>query len=257
MAGHLVLLSVLDRRVSLQVLRKALPGGAFFAVNMVLFVVSIRMTSVANATIIGALQPAIVLLVAGRWFGERVGTREVVWTLVAIAGVALVVLGSTTAPSWSPLGDLLAVGAVLTFTGYFLVSKRLRTDDIGTIEYLTAVQLIAAIVVTPFAVIPDGVEVPTGSDWAWLAVLIFVTGMGGQIVVTWAHRYVDVSLSSLMLLGVPVVAAPSAWAILGESLGPLQVVGGVVTLAGIAAVLLRSQAKQPEIDPVADVGVPH
>ena len=38
--------------------------------NLLFFVLAIKMTTVANATLIGALQPAIVLLVAGRWFAS-------------------------------------------------------------------------------------------------------------------------------------------------------------------------------------------
>jgi drug/metabolite transporter (DMT)-like permease len=59
-----------------------------------------------------------------------------------------------------------------------------------------------------------------------------------------------------MMLGVPVIAAPSAWIILGESLGPLQVVGGAVTIAGIAIVVGRPEGAAAERERSSDPAVP-
>ena len=45
-----------------------LVGGGLFGLHQLLFFSSIKFTSVANVTIIGALQPVLVLLLAGRLF---------------------------------------------------------------------------------------------------------------------------------------------------------------------------------------------
>lgn len=224
-------------RLTLAAVCQSVPGGVLFGVNIVMFFSALKLTSVADATLISALQPAIVLVVAGPWFGERVGRREVGWTAVALAGVAVVVLASAGTPAWSPLGDLLAVGAVVTFTGYFLVSKRARVT-VGAVEYVAAIQLIAALVVTPIALVSrQHLGVGSALDWVWLMTIVCMSGIGGHLLVNWAHRWVDVSLSSLMMLGVPVVGAVAAWPVLGESIGPLQVLGGAITLGALAAVV--------------------
>lgn len=244
-AGFFVMLIVMrlsGLRLTPRTLRHALPGGILFGVNVAMFFSALKLTSVADATLISALQPAIVLVVAGPWFGERVGLREVCWTAAALTGVVIVVLASAGTPEWSPLGDLLAGGAVLTFTGYFLVSKRVR-ESLGAVEYVTAMQLPAALVVTPVALVSRqhlGLGAPI--DWVWLMTIVCVSGIGGHLLVNWAHRYVDVSISSLMMLGVPVVGAVSAWLVLDESLGPLQAVGGLITLAALAGVVRRRPA---------------
>jgi drug/metabolite transporter (DMT)-like permease len=230
-------------------LRFAIPAGLIFGVNVMFFVVGIKLTTVANATLIGALQPAIVLLVAGRWFGETVTRREVTCVAVAIAGVAIVIVGSAGVPEWNPLGDLMALMAVLTFIGYFLISKRARAT-VDTLDYMTAVHVAAALVVTPLALARPGELRPEGASDVFI-VLFFalVSGTLGQLVIGWTQRYVDVSLSSLLLLGVPVVAAGAAWLMLGESLGPLQLLGGAITLAGIGAMLWRpARAPSPRVE---------
>lgn len=225
---------------------RALPGGLLFGINVLLFFTAIKVTSVANANLISALQPALVLLVAERWFEERVGRREVLWTAVAIAGVAIVIFSSSGDSAGDLRGDALAVGAVITFTAYFLVSKRVAADQIGALEYTAAVQLIAAIVVSSVALASTSIEVPSGEDLLWISIVSLVGGAGGHMVMNWAHRYVDITASSLMMLGAPVVAAPAAWLILDERLVPLQVAGGIVTLAAIAVVIARPRA--PALD---------
>lgn len=249
--GVIVVLGVLriaGLRLTLQHVRQALPGGLLFGVNVVMFFSAIKLTSVANANLISALQPAIVLLVAGRMFGEVAGRRELLLTTVAMGGVAIVVVGSAGSPSWSPAGDLLAVGAVVLFTGYFLVSKQVRADDLGPLEYTAAIQLIAAFVVTPVALVPDGAALPSSEDWLWIGLVAAFTGVGAHVLMNWAHAYVPVSVSSLMILGVPVVAGPAAWIILGESLVWLQIVGGLITIGAIALVVVGSRRAATDID---------
>ena len=150
-----VVVIVARKRVTLDVLRKAAPAGLLFGVNVALFFSAVRLTTVANANLISALQPAIVLMLAGRLFGERVGLREAAWTAVSITGVAIVIVGGAGSPAWNPAGDLLAACAVLTFTGYFLLSKHARAS-VGTLEYKVGVQLFAAIAITPIALVPSG-----------------------------------------------------------------------------------------------------
>src|SRR6266571_3049057 len=109
--GFLVMLIALvatRRKLTARSLRASAPGGLLFALDVALFFSAIKLTSIADATIIGALQPALVLVVAGPWFGERVGRREMALTVVSMGGVALVAIGSAGSPVWSLTGDTLA-----------------------------------------------------------------------------------------------------------------------------------------------------
>ena len=244
-------------RISRETLRWAVPAGVVFGGNMLLFVVSVKMTTVANATLIGALQPAIVLLVASRWFGERVSRREVACVALAICGVTVAIVGSTGAPEWNPAGDALAMLSVLLFTGYFLISKQARAT-VGAVEYMAIVHVAAAVCITPFALAQPS-ELVTFDPIDVLIVLFFalVSGTGGQLVIGWAHRYVDVTVSSLIMLAVPVVAAVTAWLMLGEALGPVQIVGSAITLVAIAAMIRRPAATvETAAPPVAGVPSP-
>lgn len=224
------------RRLSLRSFRLSLIGGLAFGSDIVLFFSALKNTTVANATVVGALQPALVLLVAGPMFGEPVTAGIIGWSLAAIVGVVIVVYGSSGAPVWSLTGDLLAVGALLAWTIYFVASKRV-SSKIAPFEFLTAMLVISAAVVTPIALL-SGQRIDPGGpgQWAWLATLAVGSGGVGHLLVNWAHAHVDLTVMSLLTLAIPVVAVISAAIFLNESIEWVQVLGMAVVLAAVGVV---------------------
>jgi drug/metabolite transporter (DMT)-like permease len=245
--GSLILLATLyatGRRLSWRTIRASAPGGALLGIEIAFFFSAIKHTSIADVAVISALQPALVLLVAGRLFGEVVGRREIALTGVSLGGVVLVTVGSAGTPAWSLGGDLLAFGSLLAWTSYFLMSKHARSS-VPALDYTAIVMVAATVVVVPLAFVSGqpigGVDV---SDLVTL--LLFVAGASaGHLLVAWAHSSVDVSVSSLIMLAQPVISSLTALLILGEPLAPLTVVGGVIVLASLAAILGATSPAEP------------
>lgn len=238
-AVMVLLMLVSGRRLTWAKIRASAPGGLLFGFNILLFFVAIRATAVADVLIIAALQPALTMLVAGPLFGERVSRHEVAWTGVSLLGVVLVAVGQSGTPVWSLRGDLFAVGALLVWTVYFLVSKRVRRS-VPAVEYMTTVTLVSAVVITPVALLSgeplSGVRM---QDWLWLG--LFVAGaQGGHVILAWAHAHVDVSVSSLLILAEPAISAVAALVFLGEPITALAIAGGGVVLASVAAIVRRA-----------------
>jgi drug/metabolite transporter (DMT)-like permease len=232
-------------RLTGRLLRICLPGGLAFGLDILLFFSALKHTTVANATVIGALQPALVLLLVGRMFGERVTARAVVWTAVAIGGVVLVVFGSSGTPVWSPTGDLLAIGALLAWTWYFVASKQARRD-VDALSYLTGMTLVAAVAVAPLALLSGTrLDPGDGSDWVRLCALAVGSGGVGHLLINWAHDHVELSVMSLLTLAVPVVAAVSAALFLDERILGLQIVGMLIVVVALGSVVVRETGRVP------------
>jgi drug/metabolite transporter (DMT)-like permease len=190
-----------------------------------------------------------VLLVAGSWFGERIGPWQIGLTALSIAGVVILIAGGSSSPAWSPLGDFLAFVGVVLFTGYFLASKRIR-GSMSAVAYTTGVQLSAALVITPVVLI-RGLHFDdlTTGDWLGVLTIACTSGVGAHMIVNWAHPYVRVSVSSVLILLTPVVATLGAWLVLDEELTVVQLVGGAITLGAIAA-LTRTEEVAEEAEAV-------
>jgi drug/metabolite transporter (DMT)-like permease len=235
----LVVLALTRRRVTWPILRASAPAGVLFAFNLIFFFSAIRHTAVADVLVIGALQPALTVLVAGKLFGERVSRGEIPWILASVAGVIAFVVGSRSTPSWSLEGDLFAAGSLLVFTVYFFVSKRVRRTT-GPVEFMACVTVIAAVVTTPVALLSGQ---PLGGirwqDWVWLVVFA-VSAQGGHLLLAWSHNHVDITVATLLILAETPLSAIAALVVLGESLTVIMVVTGVLTLACLGVVVYRA-----------------
>lgn len=227
-------------------LRPAVVGGLLFALHQLTFFSSLKMTTIANVTLIGALQPAVVALVAKRFIGERVRRSQPLWIGLAIVGVALAVLASVGTPAWSPVGDLLAVANLLIFTAYFLVSKEAR-NKLDTPRYNLVMTATAAVVISIITVATwQPVVRQSAKEWAVLVFIAAVPGTMGHLLVNWAHPRVTAAVSSTILLGVPILSIAFGIVLVGDRLGWLGWVGCGLTLVSIWAVV-RQEAEEAEV----------
>ena len=229
-------------------LRRAILPGALFCVNNVLFFLSLQHASVANATLLVSLQPVVVLFVAKPLFGEEIRAWQVICTLIALGGAAVAVLGGNSAAQARPtslLGAVAALSAMVTFCGYFLISKKANSLPGQTpphpLTYLTAVITSSAITSVPFLLMSghtsDVVHLTAAQGQA-LALVVVVPTLG-HISLMYTHRHINASLSSLVLLLQPISSALIAWWLLDQRIVAIQVLGAAIVLAAIAAVTVR------------------
>lgn len=246
--GVTVLAAVLGlggRRPTLAGLRLAVLPGIAYGAGVLFFFSAFKSTSIANATLIAALQSGVSLTVVGRFFGERVRLSELVLTGVATAGVALVILGGESGGAGRLEGDLLAIGGMLANTAYFFLAKRARArSSVAAGSFQVGLLTVAAAMTVPLVLASGTVPVPSGSDWVRLLVLA-VGGTLGHLGINWAHRHVTLTTASLLTLAVPVVSSTVAWFVLDEYLSVPQWVGAGITLASLAAVVLRAVRPLP------------
>ena len=235
------------RRFSWDLFRASALGGLAFGLDIILYFSAVQETSIANATVIGALQPVLVLVVAGRLFGEHAQVQELLWGALAIGGAALVVLGGDGGGANSAGGDLLAVGALLAWTAYFVWSKTARLT-LTAFEYLTGMAVVAAVLMLPVVVVaPDSLTAPDAGGWVTIVWITLTNGLLGHFLMTWAHGHVTLLTLSLLTLGIPVAAAASAAAFIDEPLSLTQVGGMVVVLVALAIVSALSSRRAPEV----------
>ncbi len=233
-------LSATGRRPTLGAVRVAVPAGIAYGGSILFFFSAFKETSIANATLIAALQSGVSLTVVGRLFGEKVRLPEFLLTLVATGGVVLVIVGGESGGAGSLHGDLLAVGGMLSNTVYFVLGKRTRSrSDVPAGSFQVGLLTVAAAMTVPVVLFSGNVPVPDGGDWLRLLALA-VAGTLGHLGVNWAHRHVTLTTSSLLTLAVPIVSSTVAWFVLDEYLSAMQWVGAGITLAALATVVLRA-----------------
>ena len=132
----------------------AVPTAIAISVEIAVFFVAIKQTTVANATIIGSLQPIVLLAVLSR-FGEKVTARPDghhghCGGRGRPGGCRIVEPDDLESPR-----RLLSVVALVLFSAYFFYAKKARAT-VPAFEFQTAVWIIGAVTLLPVALIDAG-----------------------------------------------------------------------------------------------------
>lgn len=228
------------RRMSLKKLRLVALPGILLGLELAVFFTALRNTTVANATMIGALQTIVLLAAASRQFQESVTRWLIGASLIATGGVALVILGASNELAWSPRGDLLAFAAMFLFSVYFIAVKNVRSE-VDTFTLQSMAMLVASITVFPIVAIEVGtlaIPFPSWKEWVILFVLLLVPGTG-HFLMNWAHLHVTLSFAGMMMLSIPVISSIGAWLFLNEHVTVVQAFGMVIVIATLILVAKR------------------
>lgn len=207
--------------------------GLFFAGDLGFWHWSINLTSVANATLFANFAPIYVTLVSVVVFKERFNHTFIAALVIALAGAVILMSSSASFSSQYIKGDILGMITAVFYAGYLLTIGRLRARfSTGTIMFWSS--LSASLVLFPVSWFTGVFALPdTSFGWTILAVLAWVSHLGGQGLIAYALAHLSTAFSSLSLLLQPVISAMLAWVLFGESLGPVQIGGGLIVLAGI------------------------
>ena len=237
----LIVLAGRGTRLTARSMRHSFWGGVSLGADVALFFTAVKLTSIVNATVIGALQPVVVGIAAARFFGERIRPGDVVAAAVALAGVVMVVVESSSRGGSSLEGDLAAVGALFAWSGYFVFSRRSQSR-ISPTEYTAATAVYTGVINAGLAVaIGQDMSWPDGENLMWILVLAVGAGALGHSLMNWSLVRIPLWIGSTFTLLIPVVASLLAWLALDESLSLIQIVGMLVVV-GALAVIVRNQS---------------
>ncbi len=228
-------------RVSVALMRRSFLPSVLFTLTITTSFASFTYTSIANATLIGALTPAVVLLVSGRVAGEHHTRLQVVCALVGFGGIAVVVMGSGAGSGASMKGDVFALVNLFLWSIYLFQVKRVRGEGVHAGAYVATVFLWSLILCTPWVlVVSHDLGAVHGTDWLLLVGMVVGPGVLGHGLMTWAQREVDVNVVALLGLASPVLSTILAWWVFDQRLNPVQTLGATVVFASLV-VLLREQ----------------
>lgn len=218
--------------------RLLLIAGVFFALDMAFWHWSIKLTTVANATLLANFAPIIVTLGAWLILQERITKTFVLAMIIALAGASMLAGSSLNLEPRYLIGDGLAIVTALFYGSYQLTVKLLRSSfSPACIMSWAAVSASATLLIAALLsgeqMLPD-----TNAGWWILIALALISHVGGQGLIAYAFGHLPASFGSLSLLLQPLIAALIAWAWFGEAMGILQAAGGAVMLTGV---LLASQ----------------
>jgi drug/metabolite transporter (DMT)-like permease len=221
--------------------RAALPGiGALIAVQSFCLYSSVARLPVALALLAFNTYPLWTVLWARVIYKHRAERHVLMAMPIMLLGLALAldVLGAASglgaAAQWSQIGAgvAFAVAAASAF-GLALVLTQHETSDLdGRIRTVTTMSFVSVLALAASA-FQRGLHLPNAqAGWVGLGMLTFLYGTAFTIMFTVLPRLGVVGNSAIMNVE-PIFALVLAWALLGQSIAPVQLLGAFVVVATV------------------------
>lgn len=222
----------------------AVLGVAGVALLQVTYAYAVQLLPVGIALLFEYLAVLVVALVAFLFLKERVRAR--LWIAIGLVLAGLVLVAQVWASDLDPLGVLMALAAAATLSVYFLVGERQvsATSPLAVAFWTSGFAALfwaffsgwwaidPAILVRETSLTGNlaGVVLPLWVPLAWLVVL----GSFLPFLLSFsAIGRLKATAAGVLASSEVVFAFAVAWLWLGERLGPIQLVGAAVVLAGI------------------------
>lgn len=214
-------------------------GVLGFGGYQILWTLGLTQITAGDSALIVAASPVVVALLAGAVGMDRLTPARLVGALVAFGGVAIVVTSTAQVSlGASLLGDVLTLTAAVLWAIYTVLGSRMlrRIDPLQATAWAV---LGGALFLLPFGVVEAVAAPPSATGVAVAAAIIAVLYSGAlaagvaNVLVFNAIRLVGPTRVASTQFLVPFGAVLLGSLFLSEPIGPAQLVGGAVIVAGV------------------------
>jgi probable blue pigment (indigoidine) exporter len=243
LAASLVVLAVLMRASGMQ-LRGSPPilarlGILNPGIAYALGLAGLTWISASLAVLLWALEPLLILLLAGIFLREGITARFVGLSLVAAAGMVLILFDPASGGQWP--GVVLTIAGVACCAVYTVVARRFVAESDSTAQVVLAQQAFALVFGVVAAVVANQIE---GSGLGSISgpgiASAVASGVLYYAAAYWLYlsalRRVPASVAASCFYLIPVFGLAAGGLLLGERLEPLQWVGIAVVAGAVAAI---------------------
>lgn len=217
-----------------------LAAGFLFSLDLTIWALSLRFTTVASAALFVSTDPIWVALLAWLFLRERLTPAMLAGIAIAIIGIAIVAGQDVRLSGRALLGDGIALLAALAESGYLLCGRHVR-QRIDAPRYALIVYVTCAVFVTAYALVSGAGLAISHHDLALaIGVALCATAIGHTLV-SWSLGHMPAVVVGVSFLAQPLMAAVFALIFLGQHIPVATALGGAVALAGIGVVAYASE----------------
>ncbi|MDP2208746.1 MAG: EamA family transporter [Bacteroidota bacterium] len=204
--------------------------------NQFVFLSSLKFTTPANASLLYATTPTMVLILSYFFFNEKLTFTKTLGIAVALLGILLVVFDrGIDLKSEYTLGNLMLIGAVLSWSMYTVFGKKLILKY-GAFKTSSATMILGSFIFLPFGMFGvfnfDFSNLDT-VDIGGILYLGLGTSLLGYGLWYYALGKIDTSKVAIFTNLQPVITTILSVVLLGTTITPIFVIGGVIAICGV------------------------
>jgi len=205
----------------------------------------VKLTSATNSSIIISSDPIMIAVFAAIILKERINLARAGGILTGFIGVLIIILSEgqlTSAGSSAFSGDILSLGAALSWSIYSIVGRKLAPLESPT-TITAASTAVGTVFLLPLAYLLETPSLPR-SAIGWSAVLALSVGSTCVAYALWnrALSEEEASQAGIALFMVPIVTAILSTTFLSETLTVPLIVGTALVFLGV---LISERAARP------------
>lgn len=210
--------------------------------NLVLYW-ALQYTTSMNAALVNSINPAIIVLFSSLLLKERISLKNGIGLVISLFGVLLVLtqghLQEILHLNYNQ-GDLLMIGAILIWTFYSIIGKKLKS--VPPISATAVSVLLGLVSLVPFIFFTEfNYDLSTQAIAGIMYIAIFPS-VGSFIFWNSALRHINASQAGIYLNLIAVFTA-CLNLLLGQPITFVQVIGGILVFIGVYLSSLKAKAK--------------
>lgn len=201
----------------------------------------------AQAIALAFIAPLIALFLAAVLLKEKVGPRTVAASLIAFAGVAIILFGQTQADLGREalIGSLaILVSAVLYAVNIILMRQQALVADPLEITFFQSL-IVTALLTLAIPLV--GVTLPEAGLWPWL-LLAAVLAISSMLLLAWAYARANASYLATTEYTAFLWAALFGWLVFAEPLSLLTLAGAALIVAGCILAARKAADANPQLE---------
>ncbi len=208
-------------------------SGVFLAFHFATWLTSIKMTTIASATVLVNTHPIFILFATYFIFKDKVSKKAMISIVIAFIGSIVITLGDSTVGSHNLVGDLLAIAGGFFVAAYMLIGRFARQHlSVTAYTFIVYGCCTITLLIMDFITGTPLIGYPTSDYIIFISLAVFCTLLGHSVF-NWALAYLKPTFVSSSILGEPVFATIWAIFILNEIPSFYQIIGGLIILTGI------------------------
>lgn len=198
---------------------------------------ALTMTSASNVSIIVALSPVLIALLAHIFTkDEKLKINTIAGFVIAFIGVAFVVFNGTFILKLNPVGDLLAFASALSWAVYSLILKKV-INRYGNILLIRKVMFYGIVTTAPFLLLEGKpFDFAAFSDPKLIISILFLGVIGsGLCYLIWniPVSKLGITVTNSYIYAIPFVTMILAATFLREKITVLGILGAVLIILGV------------------------
>lgn len=239
----ILLLRKTNMRVSLSELLRIVLLAIFYITTALATLECYKYLSSGIATALVYTDPIWCALIGLAFLGDKFSIKLTYSILLASLGVMMMTGVFSGDGTFSMIGLLLGLASGLAYGIYLILVPRLKVKHIASLKLTFYVFFTGMWLLIAYSLMTNGgvEEVPDSSCWLDLALLGLIPTAISNICVTVSLKLIDSTIVAILGAFEPLTAMVVGVVILGEPLGFIGVVGGMLILVAVAILTINPQ----------------